>query len=187
MVASVPTWSRTIGNGVAFAADDEGKRSAVALAHDDDALALAGTVRFEAAVLAVLVPVLRLRRSRRNRRRRSRQSPFSLRPACSRAMASRSLWDRTKAVLYCTSRSRLIWRAETPFAPFTKITMAASRSVKRQLAAGEDRPAGDAELMVAGDALEAAARGDVVSLDTAAARANGLAFRLRPTQLAERP
>jgi Domain of unknown function (DUF6471) len=47
-------------NRVTFVANDEGERAAVALAHDDNALALAGEVGFQAAVLAVLFPVFRL-------------------------------------------------------------------------------------------------------------------------------
>jgi len=40
--------------------------------------------------------------------------------------------------------------------------------------------------MLAANALEATARRDVVRLDAAALGAHGLAFRLRPTKLAER-
>ena len=40
-------------------------------------------------------------------------------------IASRSLWARTKAVLYWTSRSRPSWRALMPFTAFTKMAMAA--------------------------------------------------------------
>jgi hypothetical protein len=45
--------------------------------------------------------------------------------ACSAPVASRSLWARTNAVLYWTSKSRPSWRAEMPFTAFTKIAMAA--------------------------------------------------------------
>ena len=40
--------------------------------------------------------------------------------------------------------------------------------------------------MMAGYALEAAARADFIGLDTTATGANGFPVRLRPTQLAER-
>lgn len=53
-------------------------------------------------------------------------------------------------------------------------------------AACEDRAAGDAELVVATNALELAARGDVACLDTATARANGFPIVVRPAHLAER-
>src|SRR5690606_17920855 len=57
---------------------------------------------------------------------------------------------------------------------------------ERQLARGEDRPAGHAELVVAGDALELATARDRVSLTAAATRANRGAVILRPAHLAER-
>lgn len=49
-----------IGDGIAFIAHDEGKRLALALAHDDNTLALAGVVRFQAAILAIFLAVFRL-------------------------------------------------------------------------------------------------------------------------------
>lgn len=54
------------------------------------------------------------------------------------------------------------------------------------LAAGEDRTAGDAELVGASLALELAARGDLVGFVVRAARANRVAVRLEPAHLAER-
>ena len=56
---------------------------------------------------------------------------------------------------------------------------------ERQLARGEDRPAGDAELVVTCNALELAAGRDVIGLDTAATRAHRLAFGIRPAHFAE--
>jgi len=50
----------------------------------------------------------------------------------------------------------------------------------RKLAAGEDRPAGDAELRLAGLALEQAASGVGVDRDATALRAEGLAFGRSP-------
>ncbi len=55
------------------------------------------------------------------------------------------------------------------------------------LARGEDRAAGDAELVIARLALELAACGNVVGFIMAAAGAHGLAVRLSPTHLAECP
>ena len=56
---------------------------------------------------------------------------------------------------------------------------------KAQLARGEDCTARHRKLVMTGNALEAPARRDVVGLDTATARAHGLAFRFGPTKLAE--
>lgn len=55
-----------------------------------------------------------------------------------------------------------------------------------KLARGEDRAAGDAELMMASDALEAASARNVISLDTTTTRANCFAVRVGPTKAAER-
>lgn len=55
----------------------------------------------------------------------------------------------------------------------------------RQLAAGEDRPGRDRELMIAALALEQAARLVAVNGDAAAARAIWLAAVIRPTDLLE--
>lgn len=52
-------------------------------------------------------------------------------------------------------------------------------------ARGKDCAAGDAELVVAANALELATGGNVVGLGAAATRAHGLAFRFGPTHLAE--
>ena len=49
-----------VRNGIAFVGNDEGKRLAAALAHDDDALALARTVESKATVLAVVLVIFRL-------------------------------------------------------------------------------------------------------------------------------
>ena len=57
---------------------------------------------------------------------------------------------------------------------------------ERQLAAGEDRAAGNRELVMTGNALELAARGNVIGLDTAATRANRFAVRFGPAHRAER-
>ena len=46
--------------GIAFIGDDERQRATLALAHDNHALALAGLVRLQAAVLAIFAPVLGL-------------------------------------------------------------------------------------------------------------------------------
>lgn len=63
-----------------------------------------------------------------------------------------------------------------PLAPFTKMQIAASRSTKAHLAAGEYRAAGDTILVMASLAFELAARGQVVGFTAAATRANR-AFR----------
>src|SRR3546814_12297977 len=57
---------------------------------------------------------------------------------------------------------------------------------ERQLAAREDRAARHTELVMAGNALEAAARGDVVGLGAIATRTHSLAIVLRPTHFAQR-
>lgn len=54
-----------------------------------------------------------------------------------------------------------------------------------QLARSEDRAAGDAELVVAGDALKLAAGADVISFRAAATRTNRLAIGIGPAQIAE--
>jgi hypothetical protein len=85
-------------------------------------------VRFETAVFAIFGAVLRLPVAAKISAVDSTM-PLSDTPACSRAIASRSLCVSTNAVLYWQSRSRLSCNAATPFAPFTKITIAASKSV----------------------------------------------------------
>src|SRR6266508_685008 len=57
---------------------------------------------------------------------------------------------------------------------------------KRHFARRENRSAGHRKLFAASRALEAAARGDLVRVKASAMRADRLAFRARPTQLAER-
>src|SRR5204862_189095 len=59
--------------------------------------------------------------------------PDSVRTLPSFPIASRSLWAITKAVLYCTSRSRESCKAECPFAPFAKIAIAERMSRKESL------------------------------------------------------
>ena len=57
---------------------------------------------------------------------------------------------------------------------------------KVHLAAGEDGAGRDRKLMTTGSALKLAAGADVISLDTATARANSVATGFRPAHRAER-
>ena len=84
---------------VALIGDHERQRAALALAHDDDALALAGLVGLQAAVLAIFFAVFRADVTAKIAAV-DFDNAVQLTPACSRAIASRSLCERTKAVLY---------------------------------------------------------------------------------------
>ena len=69
-----------------------------------------------------------------------------------------------------------------PFAAFTKMQIAASRSVKRHFARGEDGAARDRELVSAAAHLKRRRVVMLIGVQAAATRANRLAVRLRPAE-----
>lgn len=173
-----------VGDGIAFIANDKGKRLALALAHDDNALALARAVRFQAAILANLSAIFRLHVT-------AEIAAVDFDRAIERAA---NLFLRHRfAQLVREDEGRLILAVQiarqmqggNALRTVAEDHDGGQQIDERELAAGKNRAAGDAELVIAGNALELAARADRVGLDTATTRANGFAIGFRPAHFAK--
>ena len=89
-----------------FRLENEGQRSAAALAHDNNHAALAGLIFGKATINAVLAMISRADVTPQVRTSTS-TTPDTVAPFASDAIASRILCAMTKAVLYWQSKSRL--------------------------------------------------------------------------------
>lgn len=169
---------------VAFVANDEGQRLAATLTHNDNALALARLINGKATVAPIFLAVFGTNVTAEIGTvdfDNAVESPAFLFAGHRLAQLVRK--DKGGLVLHVQIAAQLE-RGDT-LGTVHEDHDSGQKVGEGQLPAGKDRAAGDAELVMTGNALELATGGNVVGLNAAATRANGLAFRLRPAEIAE--
>jgi len=174
-----------VGNGIAFVCDDEGKRLATALAHYDDALALARTISDQATVLAVILVVFRFHVATEIRAVDFNDA-VKLAPHLLAGHRFAQLVGEDESGLILAVQIAAQLQRGNALRAVHEDDDGGEKIDEAKLAAGEDRAAGDAELVMTGNAFELAAGSNVIGFDTAATRANCLAIGFRPTHIAER-
>lgn len=175
-----------VGDVVAHARDDiallahhERQGAALALTHDDDALALAGLALGKAAILAVGLVVLRANVTAEVCAVQLQAVELALHGFAQLVKQHESGFVLNVQIAACLKRTNAL-RA------IHEDDHGGQQIGEGQLARSEDRPAGDAELVIAVNALELAAGADAVGLGAAATRAHRLAVCLRPAHVTER-
>ena len=177
-----PAFQRRQGFG--FALEHEGKRAAIALAHDDDDAALAVLVDRKATVAAVFLVVRRLHVT---------AEIGAVHLDFAAGLHRLDFRREGFADFVGENESRLVLHVQFAGELQGAMTLHAVYEdrdgqeivANRELTACEDRPAGHAVLMAASLALEQRARLVSIASATAALRANRLAFGRGPTDLLE--